>query len=357
MPAIHGCDLCDKVCKSKGGLKLHKARKHNVSSTTVTATAIDPDKENDKPVKFTRLLILNLVQKAANRVAESKTYSADMIKTAKTIDVYEDPKFEDESDLDRIIESCEHLCYKGNIEEFYSYFFGNIVRNSHIIFPHILHKHFSTLLCSKLADYIVTFYKDTVTSKDFPENYENIDAPDITIGERELGGLQYLGGYIIHKLHKKLCNSPSWNENNIQQITAMLKSCKCELEDLHSQKLISALNRGGLWGISKELEIILVEAEKTFRKNTMGVVREIDTISLIKCTMMSTAVNEHFLIICENCSIRCDKANQKITLKSILDLYFRVRSHSIARDMINKYKIQQTNSRKKGLRTDLKKLS
>ena len=62
-----------------------------------------------------------------------------------------------------------------------------------------------------------------------------------------MAGLQYLGGYVLHKLHKKHARASS---KESQQAMALLKAGKMERTGESNQKLISSLNRGGLWSIT-----------------------------------------------------------------------------------------------------------
>ena len=84
------------------------------------------------------------------------------------------------------------------------------------------------------------------------------------LNERDIAGLQYLGGYVLHKLHRKHAKA---NTKESQQAMAILKAGKLE-ESTHgatTQKLITSLNRGGLWSITMPTQRIFVKIEKHFR--------------------------------------------------------------------------------------------
>ena len=64
------------------------------------------------------------------------------------------------------------------------------------------------------------------------------------LSDREISGLQYLGGYVTHILYKKLRNSKNYKSDEFQQIMALPLACRpTNTEMLQNQKLVSALNR------------------------------------------------------------------------------------------------------------------
>ena len=60
--------------------------------------------------------------------------------------------------------------------------------------------------------------------------------------------MQYLGGYVLHNLHRKHGGT---NSVESQQAMAILKAGKLESTTDSCQELVSALNRGGLWSITQ----------------------------------------------------------------------------------------------------------
>lgn len=77
--------------------------------------------------------------------------------------------------------------------------------------------------------------------------------------------MQYLGGYALHNFHKKFGRT---NLVESQQAMAILKAGKLERITDSNQKLVSALNRGGLWSISQRAQQIFLKAECHFRQLT-----------------------------------------------------------------------------------------
>ena len=87
----------------------------------------------------------------------------------------------------------------GNIEKFYSKYYATVALKSTRFFCG-LSRNVATLLSTKVADRLIAFCKK---QKENPEKTSSTTA----ISEREMAALQYLGGYVLHKLHKKACKS------------------------------------------------------------------------------------------------------------------------------------------------------
>ena len=73
--------------------------------------------------------------------------------------------------------------------------------------------------------------------------------------------MQYLGGYVLNNLHKKHGRT---NSVESQQAMAILKAGKLESITDSSQKLVSALNHGGLSSITQPVQQIFLKAECDF---------------------------------------------------------------------------------------------
>ena len=101
--------------------------------------------------------------------------------------------------------------------------------------------------------------------------------PPVT--KSEIDALQYLGGYVIHKLLKKTKNSPKYNSEENQAIVLVLESM---VDNTREQKLIDSLSRGGLTSISEDCEYIYFKIEELFRKETA--VANLRNIDIMKIT-------------------------------------------------------------------------
>lgn len=84
--------------------------------------------------------------------------------------------------------------------------------------------------------------------------------------EQENASLQCLGGYVLHYLYKK-CAKKHSPEN--EEAMAILKAGKLE-EGTESQRLVSSLNRGGLWCVTRPAQSIFLYTEQYFRQFTFS---------------------------------------------------------------------------------------
>lgn len=136
----------------------------------------------------------------------------------------------------------KRLIKSGNAERFYSSFYSTIALNALKHFEG-LSRNAATLLSTKVADCMLAHSKEKVQSMD-------TCAPLTKLSDQEKAGLQYIGGYVLHKLHTKHAGKSSESE----QAVSILKAGKLEDQNaIECQKLTSSLNRGGLWAISKKL--------------------------------------------------------------------------------------------------------
>lgn len=132
-----------------------------------------------------------------------------------------------------------------------------------------------------------------------------------------------------------------------QQSISIHKAGRGESDDA-SQKLVSWLSQGGLWGITKAAEKIFLKVGKRFRSSTCNgpVVKiNIDKIRLESSSDLEVIAAYDTLI--SNSKLGIDKHVAKDVLQSILDLYIRVRSFSFAEDIVQNSKIKMKQLKKK----------
>lgn len=188
------------------------------------------------------------------------------------------------------------------------------------------------------------------------------EVPEIPVQEitsREKAGLQYLGGYLLQTIFKQVKKkNKSSSSNEGEEMIALLKSCKTTFKP-ENQKLVFALDRGGLWYTTDMFQDMIIVAEKIFSfevRNRLDI-RKIDYVSII-CKMTSNAdicrlFHEHSTL----CDIEISEIVESNTLHSILHLYLKVRAYNYTKDYVQKQRLKKDNSAKKALRTELKNIS
>ena len=122
--------------------------------------------------------------------------------------------------------------------------------------------------------------------------------------------------------------------------------------------MIEAQNRGGLCSVNEDFQVIFIETEKVFRKETTGSnVRKVDTHFIVNVVSKNDTVVGHYQNIIQGFE---DVPEEILTelLKCLVELYIRVRSFSFAKDIIQKYKVKEKAKKAKGsLRNNMKRNS
>ena len=225
-------------------------------------------------------------------------------------------------------------------------YYGNVVFNSNDYFP-MLSERCSKVLAMKLLDLIIKEHADG-------SNFEEVVGRNIS--ERELAGLQYLGGYVFQRLYKRVRQLPNYRSELSQKIMSLLLAGKSEGQNLNL-KLVNALDRGGLWHINDDVQKLFVVCEKYFSYKTTGKSSKINinaiTHELTKCPF----IKETFSSVVRNSELKPSEEAIDSTLYNIIRLYIQVRSFSYCRDIVNRCKLKSNKKEKGGLRKNLKNLS
>ena len=304
----------------------------------------DNDPETDEG-EFTNEMLANMVKEAKRRLVNNKVFSKDI---REELSAYEFTNLPEESmefaDLQKIF---KQLMKKKDQEKFYTMFYSTVPLNSTKYFTG-LSRNAATLLSTKIADIML------VNSKE--KSVVPVKAFDIKLTDKEMTGLQYVGGYVLHKLYNKHTKSKSTAS---QQSVAFLIAGKEQehiMTDNHT--LTSLLNRGGLWGITKPAQTIFIRTEKYFRVLTSNCpAAGIDINEIRSKSTKDSEVQTAFKCIKANSELKLDDRVAKDVLQNIIDLYIRVRSFSFARDVVQKYKLQMKLVKEKALRKHISRAS
>ena len=131
------------------------------------------------------------------------------------------------------------LCSNSDAEKFYSQFCKLIVMDAKKYF-NSLDFPMCALLAARLTDKILAHYSR-------PADYETVIKP---LTKRDMQALQYLSGYVIHSLVRKIHRFTNWRSTDSQALLTLLYAAKSD--DFSSQRLISCQTRGGLWAVTAE---------------------------------------------------------------------------------------------------------
>ena len=330
-------------------MKVHVARKHP------GMVGMDDDEEGckkeEEKIVYSYSLdeerLLTIVKNCVEKVSENECYDYDEVR--KPI---KDFQLNKETFNSELILQCKvalkHLL-KANIEKFYCNFFGDVVMKNKVIFP-TLPESASTLLLTKLADNIIVDCKK-LNLVDF-----TVEDDKLIIDESELCGLNYIAGYILHKLYKKSKYGKKETIVERDHMCAILLSCKGE-GNTQRTVLIDALNRGGLWYSRKDIEQILVNVEQKFRNHRVKNPRMKNAVEIIcRDSINDNEIQSFYGNILEDVDFPIDNQCKKYCLYAIIELYLKVRVHSYAKFKMEeiKSKLDEQKSEKKGLRKALK---
>ena len=162
--------------------------------------------------------------------------------------------------------------------------------------------------------------------------------------EKEMAGLQYIGGYVLHKLHNKNIKSNLSDSKATQQAIALLKAGKEANQAMQDyQKLTTTLNRGGLWSITKPAQTIFTRTEKYFRYFTTDYpLTRIDINEIREKSACDSEVLTAFNCMTAVSELKLEDKIAKDVLQSIIHLYIRVKCFSL---ILQTMLYRSTNSR------------
>ena len=321
------CTHCKKKYMTKGGLTRHITKKHDDSVIAETADKIDvPD-------------MLSLV-----KASQTDLHQNDCYPKALREEIFQHQFRLTDPLKDELIKCYAVLSENGDVEKFFSAFYGNVIQFAIVLVPD-LKRPSSTLLLKKLGDKMLnSFKRPQQLAQGRPE----------AISHKELGALQYLSGYVVHKFLKRARNSPKYKSDVNQAIIRVLGNF-IEEEDT-SQRLIQTQSRGGLTAVKTEAQKIFEHAEGMFKvHSSSSTVFKIDTKSMTNNLLMNTEVVSLFNTLSEDSGVAIDSEIKDNLLENMLNLYLRVRSFSYAKDVTNKHKFALKKKKSKALRKDIKK--
>ena len=124
-----------------------------------------------------------------------------------------------------------------------------------------------------------------------------------------------------------------------------------------SQLLVNARDRGGLWKVGKKVVKLFLQFELLFRLKTSKFVNSLICKEFVKEIMSDIIVTSNFNEVCMSTSNPVKKHVQKDLMEQIATLFFRVRTFSFAKNTREQHKMAKKESRKRSLRTEMKRTS
>ena len=209
----------------------------------------------------------------------------------------------------------------------------------------------ATLLSTKVGDCLLVHSKEKI------ENHSSTCSSLTKLSSEEKAGLQYIGGYVLHKLHNKHVNTKKSPES--EQAISILKAGKARDQDsIQSQRLTSSLNRGGLWAITENAQSVFERTEHYFRDVTSdNNFQKIDVTSVISRSVHDVEVVSAYNSMLLDSELMINKGVAKDVLHTIIELYVKVRSFSFAKDIIQRHNMKLKQLKSKALRKEISRAS
>lgn len=322
------CEKCPKTYKFKSGLTRHIIAKH-------------PEMLPPPTVHLSEEELENLLKEARKQIVENKCFPESIKSHFK-----EDKEFVIETklllkDLKKIYGK---LCDSGKVEKFYATFRTTIVDYATNFFK--VEYHIAGIMSTKLCDVLYQYYK-TKKENDSPA----VIRPVKVITQEEYDGLQNLSGYVIHQLLEK-SNGKRGNKLIAPLLISFLT------DNIDDQPYIKMQTRSGLKAAKTECQHIFFRAEELFRKeSSKETIRKISVESIRDVVVKDEIINSKFQSLVKLSGASASSETKMFLLESMIEVYIRLRTHSLSRDYIQKYKLQvkSLKGRKHGLRKSIKK--
>ena len=181
-----------------------------------------------------------------------------------------------------------------------------------------------TLVATRLGDKILAHYN-------LPLKYEPVVKP---VTERDMDALQYLSGYVIHSLVRKIHKFTNWRSKNAQDLLTLLYAAKSD--DVSSQKLINCQTRGGLWAVTTECLHVFKLVEEEFRNETSAVhITKIDSDKISKALLKRIDMVSAYDSMTHGFTNTISKETRFFLLDKMIKLFLRVRAFSYVKDKTN----------------------
>ena len=320
------CENCPKTYKFPSGLARHMKAIHP-EMLPVAATVLTED-ELDKIIKETKFQIFS-----------NKCFPPSI---KIHFEESEDFQIEKElllADLRRIYGK---LVASGKVERFYAEFRTTIVDNATNYFN--VEYHIAGIMSTNLCDFLHHHYKTKKEESSGPCN------PVKVITQEEYHGLQNLSGYVIHQLLKK-ANGKRGNKLIVPLLISFLT------DNIDDQPYIKMQTRGGLKAVKIECQQIFFRCEELFRQGSSKEIRKISVEAICDVALKDDIINSKFQALIKLSGINSSSEMKSFLLESMIGVFMRLRTHSLSRDYVQKYKLQvkSLKSNKHGLRKSIKK--
>ena len=312
---LYYCGICKRSFKTVRGKERHELSAHNESSVEI----MDSSSWH------------SIIKSAINKVIEELI---EEIKSFLLVDINNDCRC--------IEDFSASFKYVNELEKFFPMFYSMVTKKDSI---HNLSKDSSVAVGFEMANEVILHYKN----KDLPTQ----STSTCSLSDRDVTVVVYVSGYVFSNLYRKLRKSSKWETEIVQQKLTILKAGKTDPNDDEKYALIKCRDRGGLWYINDDVITIFMEAEKEFQHMSKQFSTKIPLKNIVDSICMSVTVKTSMKTLSE--SVNADEEFVDNFLEELVSFYVRVRSHSFAKDLKEKYKQANKITKGKALRSELKR--
>ena len=342
------CSHCQKICRSKGGLTRHNNAKHSdVSSDSSTSKTSKHTKKAEEilhPDQMKKMIEHGVIKLAADECyPESVT---DMFKKFRLDNNSENiPGY---SLIKPLLES-----FDGDLEKFYPKFYKVFTEDSNT-FGTTLDRHCSLLLGFELANHVVAH----ITGATFQDEVLTLDNSEKKFTDKEMSIIAYLSGYVFGTFYRRIRFSKSSTKSTYhQECLSFLIAGKSSETNNPVYKHINLFDRGGLWRVNEDVISIFTVAETYFLSASKKSINNIDSKSIVAELLKNSLILTNFSKVRSNSQDKITKEIALNLLEDLLMLYIRLRTFSFVKDKVQAFKIRQSKTRSRSLRTTIKQQS
>lgn len=290
----------------------------------------------------------DMVTEIFDNLSKDECYLAEMQRTFKTAKVHI-------TNCDELYKECvECLAFmlkKNDAEKFYEKYYSSLPLKAKSLLHACLPAKYSTIVVVLLADKLLA-------SSKLSGSQHAINTP-VSLKDPERGPLNYLGGYLLCNLYRK-CKKQSSKKTHLneekEELMALLESLHVNEPIGKDSAFISVKDRGGLWYPKEYLTDILVTTELHFCTQTgNGVGHKICVDKIVDNLLKLPVLRSKWNMLVEECDNKITERRSKIFLHQILMLYIKIRSFSYAKDVVQKYKLNQKAIQKKALQKEIQR--
>ena len=184
------CNTCQKVYKIETGLSRHRPQKHSSSSSEKT----------EYYQKLERSKFDEIFKESVDSLAKDDCYPEDIRDQFKTLVI--DNMQPNNNLYEDVVVIYQKLTKNSDPEKFFSKCYGKIVLQSEKYVG--VKNPQSMLITSKIAEKLLHYFKVLQHCGEGSLSSSSETEIHISVSERELHGVQYLAGYVVSNLMKKV---------------------------------------------------------------------------------------------------------------------------------------------------------